>query len=195
VTGYSRYVAIGDSQTEGLWDPDGNGGVIGFADRLAAHLDILYPGLGYANLAVRGRRIAHLLERQLPPALSMRPDLITICIGMNDVTRPGRLFGAALADLEAVYATLAVSGATVVTTVFPDITGCSPPRPPKPSACPAVTTAGRPPGQAPYRPRSGPAQPRRCPGRATCSSPTCGETCAACPAATGSRPGGRYWRR
>jgi lysophospholipase L1-like esterase len=119
-------VAIGDSQTEGLWDRDGHGGVIGFADRLAAHLDTLYPGLEYANLAVRGRRIAHLLEDQLPSALAMRPDLITICIGMNDVTRPGRLFGAALADLEAVYAALAVSGATVVTTVFPDITAILP---------------------------------------------------------------------
>jgi hypothetical protein len=56
----------------------------------------------------------------------MRPDLVTICIGMNDVTRPGRSFGAALADLDAVYATLATSGATVVTTVFPDITAILP---------------------------------------------------------------------
>ncbi|BBZ60345.1 SGNH/GDSL hydrolase family protein [Mycolicibacterium monacense] len=126
MSGYTRYVAIGDSQTEGLWDRDGDGGLIGFADRLAAHLDTLYPGIAYANLAVRGRRIAHVLDDQLPLALSMRPDLITVCIGMNDVTRPGRSFGAALADLDALYAKLAASGATVVTTMFPDITAILP---------------------------------------------------------------------
>lgn len=70
---------------------------------------------------MRGHRIADVLGDQLPSALSMKPDLITICIGMNDVTRPGRAFGAALADLDTVYATLADSGATVVTTMFPDI--------------------------------------------------------------------------
>nr|MDT0527337.1 GDSL-type esterase/lipase family protein [Streptomyces sp. DSM 41633] len=39
-----------------------------------------------------------------------------------DVTRPGRSFTRALGDLEYVYRTLADSGATVVTTTFPDIT-------------------------------------------------------------------------
>jgi lysophospholipase L1-like esterase len=122
VTGYSRYVAIGDSQTEGLWDRDADGALLGFADRLAAHLDTLYPGLAYANLAVRSRRIADVLDDQLPAALAMQPDLITVCIGMNDVTRPGRSFTTALADLDVLYAKLAASGATVVTTMFPDIT-------------------------------------------------------------------------
>lgn len=126
MTGFSRYVALGDSQTEGLWDYDADGGLVGFADRLAAHLDTLNPGLAYANLAVRGRRIVDVLDDQLPSALAMRPDLVTVCIGMNDVTRPGRSFGAALADLEAVYAKLAASGATVVTTMFPDITAILP---------------------------------------------------------------------
>ena len=88
--GYTRYVALGDSQTEGLWDGDESAGIVGFADRLAVMLDALHPGLQYANLAVRGRRIRDVLDDQLPRALAMRPDLITVCIGMNDVTRPGR---------------------------------------------------------------------------------------------------------
>jgi lysophospholipase L1-like esterase len=94
VAGYSRYVAIGDSQTEGLWDGDDSVGLTGFADRLAMHIDSHFPGLAYANLAVRGRRILDLLVEQLPHALAMRPDLITVCIGMNDVTRPGPYFDA-----------------------------------------------------------------------------------------------------
>jgi lysophospholipase L1-like esterase len=121
VAEYSRYVAIGDSQTEGLWDGDDTGGLIGFADRLAAIVDSHYPGLAYANLAVRGRRIRDVLDDQLPEALAMRPDLITVCIGMNDVTRPGPHFDRALAELDDLHAQLARSGATVATTTFPDL--------------------------------------------------------------------------
>lgn len=119
--GYHRYVAIGDSQTEGLWDGDDTVGLLGFADRLAVMVDSLYPGLQYANLAIRGKRIGHVLTEQVPPALAMQPDLITVCAGMNDVIQPGRSFGPALADLERVYAALAQSGATVVTTTFPNV--------------------------------------------------------------------------
>jgi len=119
--GYHRYVAIGDSQTEGLWDGDDTVGLLGFADRLAVMVDSIYPGLQYANLAIRGKRISHVLTEQLPQALAMRPDLITVCAGMNDVIQPGRSFTPALADLEHIYAALAESGATVVTTTFPNV--------------------------------------------------------------------------
>ncbi|BBY00215.1 SGNH/GDSL hydrolase family protein [Mycobacterium seoulense] len=120
-TGYSRYVAIGDSQTEGLWDGDDVVGLLGFADRLAALLDSLHPGLHYANLAIRGKLVADVLREQVPQALAMRPDLITVCVGMNDVIQPGRSFGRALVDLDEVHAALAGSGATVVTTTFPNV--------------------------------------------------------------------------
>ena len=118
---YSRYVALGDSQTEGLWDGDDESGVRGFADRLASQLDDLQPGVLYANLAVRSRRIRDVLDDQLPRAVAMRPDLITSCIGMNDVTRPGRTFATALEDIDLLHDRLAASGATVVTTTFPDL--------------------------------------------------------------------------
>ncbi|ORV83102.1 lysophospholipase [Mycobacterium interjectum] len=120
-TGYSRYVAIGDSQTEGLWDGNDAIGCLGFADRLAAMIDARYPGLRYANLAIRGKLVADVLREQVPPALEMQPDLITVCVGMNDVIQPGNSFGRALDKLEHVYAALAGSGATVVTTTFPNV--------------------------------------------------------------------------
>lgn len=119
--GYSRYVALGDSQTEGLWDGDDTAGLAGFADRLAVLLDSHRPGLQYANLAVRGKQIRDVLDDQLPLASAMRADLVTVCIGMNDVTRPGVGFDGALAQLDDLYARLADSGATVVTTTFPDL--------------------------------------------------------------------------
>jgi len=118
---YRRYVALGDSQTEGLWDGDDDTGVAGFADRLAVRLEELHPGVLYANLAVRGRRVRDVLDDQLPAALAMAPDLITSCIGMNDVTRPGKSFATALADVDLLHDRLAETGATVVTTTFPDL--------------------------------------------------------------------------
>lgn len=118
---YSRYVALGDSQTEGLWDGDDTVGLEGFADRLAVRLAELNPDVRYANLAVRGRRIRDVLDDQLPRAVAMRPDLITSCIGMNDVTRPGGTFEAALEDIAVLHARLAETGATIVTTTFPDL--------------------------------------------------------------------------
>jgi lysophospholipase L1-like esterase len=123
--GYTRYVAIGDSRTEGLWDGGDSFvlgvGLTGFADVLAVMIDSLYPGLKYANLAIRGKRVRDVLRDQLPQALAMQPDLTTVCAGMNDVTRPERSFSQALADLEHRYAVLAESGAAVVTTTFPDV--------------------------------------------------------------------------
>jgi lysophospholipase L1-like esterase len=119
--GYRRYVAIGDSQTEGLWDGDETTGLLGFADRLAVMLDSLNPGLHYANLAVRSKRLGDVLREQVPQALAMQPDLITVCAGMNDVIQPGRAFPGALAELDVLYAALAESGATVVTTTFPNV--------------------------------------------------------------------------
>src|ERR1044072_210345 len=85
--GYHRYVAIGDSQTEGLWDGDDTVGLMGFAHRLAVMINEHFPGLTYANLAGRGRRIRDVVDDQLPKALAMQPDLMTLCVGMNDVTR------------------------------------------------------------------------------------------------------------
>lgn len=124
---FTRFVAIGDSQTEGLWDGDDEVGVTGYADRLAAKVDARHPGLLYANLAVRGATVGDVLKKQLDHALSLQPDLICACAGMNDVLRPGRAFDKALRDVDYMYERLAEyqrradSGVTVLTTTFPDI--------------------------------------------------------------------------
>ncbi|MBI0296471.1 SGNH/GDSL hydrolase family protein, partial [Streptomyces sp. PRKS01-29] len=85
---YSRYVALGDSQTEGLGDGDDTTGLRGFADRLAEHLALGNPHFTYANLAVRGRLAAQVHAEQLAPALALRPDLATVVAGVNDFLRP-----------------------------------------------------------------------------------------------------------
>lgn len=89
---WSRYVALGDSITEGLCDASRMpaGAFRGWADRLA-HLLALSAGgrrpFRYANLAVRSRRVAHLVDEQVPRCLELRPDLVSVLIGANDLTR------------------------------------------------------------------------------------------------------------
>lgn len=88
---WSRYVAIGDSFTEGIGDPEPTvpGGHRGWADRVAEVLSQGTEDFAYANLAVRGKLIRQIIDEQLEPALALRPDLITISAGGNDVIRPG----------------------------------------------------------------------------------------------------------
>ena len=114
-----RYVAIGDSQTEGLHDYHGSGEPRGWADRFAEGLAADHPDLLYANLAVRGKRVCEIREVQLEPALRMRPDLATVVGGINDVLQP-RADAEAIADeLAAMYAPLVATGCTVMTCTFP----------------------------------------------------------------------------
>lgn len=89
------FVALGDSFTEGLSDPYPNSDSVptgryrGWADRVAEHLAEHVGELRYANLAVRGRLIGQIVDEQVPRAIELAPDLVTLCAGGNDILRPG----------------------------------------------------------------------------------------------------------
>lgn len=123
---YTRYVALGDSSTEGLDDPDGMGGYRGWANRLAERIAGTQDTLLYANLGVRGLRTRQILERQLEPALAMRPDLVSLFSGTNDVV--ARRFDAdrVRRDLETMQSALIDAGATVIGFTLPDLSGVLP---------------------------------------------------------------------
>ncbi|MGO4254718.1 SGNH/GDSL hydrolase family protein [Paenarthrobacter sp. TAF1] len=111
-----RYVAIGDSFTEGVGDPSKilPNGVRGWADRVAERLAKAQPGWEYANLAVRSKRLRHIIDEQLEPALAMEPTLITLYAGGNDILDFGTDMDTLLADYELLVARLSGTGATVV---------------------------------------------------------------------------------
>src|SRR3954453_1015607 len=119
---YLRYVALGDSQTEGLGDGDDIVGLRGWADRLAEHLAQHSPELRYANLAVRGRLAGQVHAEQLAPALALHPDLATVVAGVNDLMRPRFDADEGAGHLEAMFAALTAQGAHVATLTFPDMT-------------------------------------------------------------------------
>ena len=123
---FERYVAIGDSSTEGLDDPDGEGGFRGWANRLAEQVAATQGSLLYANLGIRGRRTRQILDEQLPPALAMRPDLVTVFSGTNDVVSRGFDPGTVARDMETIQRRLIASGATVLTFTLPDLTPVMP---------------------------------------------------------------------
>ncbi|MDP9905395.1 SGNH/GDSL hydrolase family protein [Arthrobacter bambusae] len=119
---WSRYVALGDSFTEGVGDPEPRspGGLRGWADRVAEELSAGHADFAYANLAVRGRLLHQILDEQIAPALALQPDLITLNGGGNDLifhrTDPDKL----AAELDAGVQLLASTGATVVLFAGPD---------------------------------------------------------------------------
>jgi lysophospholipase L1-like esterase len=117
---FERYVALGDSQTEGLMDGDPVRGYLGWADRLAARLAVANPSLRYANLAVRGQLAGQVRQGQLAAAVAMRPDLATVMAGVNDLLR--RRFDPAEVGehLDAMFEALTGVGARVLSVVFPD---------------------------------------------------------------------------
>ena len=117
-TRWRRYVALGDSFTEGLSDPDPErpGEFRGWADRLAEHLAAAFPGVDveYANLAIRGRLLRQLVAEQVPVALAARPDLVSLVAGGNDLMRPNADPDRLAAELEAAVVRIRAAGADVL---------------------------------------------------------------------------------
>ncbi|WP_370944723.1 SGNH/GDSL hydrolase family protein [Amycolatopsis sp. cg5] len=88
--GYRRFVALGDSCTEGLDDHHPENGLFrGWADFVAGRMSLLEPDFRYANLGVRGRRLDQITAEQMPTAAELKPDLIALFGGGNDVMSSG----------------------------------------------------------------------------------------------------------
>ncbi len=85
---YTSLVAVGDSFTEGMSDLLPDGSYRGWADVLAGRMAARTSGFRYANLAVRGKLIAQIVDEQVDLAAAMRPDVITLVGGLNDTLRP-----------------------------------------------------------------------------------------------------------
>ena len=84
-----RFVAIGDSFTEGVGDELPDGVVRGWADLTAAGwADSLGEPIQYANLAIRGKLVWPIVEQQLEPALALKPTHLSFNGGGNDMLRP-----------------------------------------------------------------------------------------------------------
>ena len=123
---WKRFVALGDSMTEGVGDPRPDGTLRGWADRLAEAMRTADESLTYVNLARRGLKTAEVREQQLSTALELKPDLAGALMGMNDLLDPGFDPSRLADELDAIVGPLRETGALVLTATFPDITRFSP---------------------------------------------------------------------
>lgn len=124
---FGRYVAIGDSSTEGLEDPDDAGGYRGWADRLAEHIARGQSDpVEYANLAIRGLKIHDIRVSQFDRALALKPDLLSIFGGVNDVIGRRCDFALLAEDLGAMFGEARAQDITVITFTMPDPAAINP---------------------------------------------------------------------
>ncbi|MDX3455279.1 SGNH/GDSL hydrolase family protein [Streptomyces sp. ME02-8801-2C] len=112
-----RFVALGDSLTEGVGDPV-DGGWRGWAALLAG-------GFGdtpveFVNLAVSGAQTREVLELQTPVGLDLEPDVVSVVIGVNDTLRRTFDIHAVAARLDEMYAGFTGRGALLLTACLPD---------------------------------------------------------------------------
>ncbi|HSE93829.1 MAG TPA: SGNH/GDSL hydrolase family protein [Methylomirabilota bacterium] len=77
------YVALGDSTVEGV---GASGGPATYVARLHERLRAHYPRARVANLGVAGATSADVRAAQVERAVSLRPQLVTLSVGPNDIT-------------------------------------------------------------------------------------------------------------
>jgi lysophospholipase L1-like esterase len=116
--GYVRFAALGDSTTAGIGDRTPSGWR-GWARLLAAALATTYD-VSFCNLAVRGATARDVRERQVPAALTHRPDVASIIVGVNDTMRSTWDADRLRADVMSAAGALHGAGAQLLTLRFHD---------------------------------------------------------------------------
>ncbi|MFJ4670337.1 SGNH/GDSL hydrolase family protein [Kitasatospora purpeofusca] len=114
-----RFVALGDSLTEGIGDPIADGWR-GWAALLARSLAPPQTGVEFTNLARSGALTTDLTAEQLPAALALRPQFAAVVAGGNDTLRSGFDVERTTLALDTVLGRLTDSGAVVLTACLPD---------------------------------------------------------------------------
>jgi lysophospholipase L1-like esterase len=112
------YVALGDSTVEGV---AATSPAHTYVSRLHERLRAVYPAASVANLGQAGAVSADVLEQQLARAIAMRPHLVTVSVGPNDITE-GVAVETYERNMAAIFRTLTrETGAVVVANLLPDL--------------------------------------------------------------------------
>jgi lysophospholipase L1-like esterase len=110
---WTRYVAIGDSTVEGLGDTVDGFPPGGWPKRVADGLKAVNPAIEFFNLGKRYLTARQIRETQLTRALELKPDLVAMVAGGNDMLSDKFLPEKTAAELELMITELLGVGATV----------------------------------------------------------------------------------
>ncbi len=111
------YVALGDSTVEGVGAtaPERT-----YVAALHARLRQRYPAARAENLGVAGATSVEVLASQVPRAVELRPHLVTLSVGPNDIT--GRVLVHQFeGNVDKTLAALRPTGAVLVVNLIPDL--------------------------------------------------------------------------
>mgnify|MGYP000713202857 CR=1 FL=1 len=117
MTVFTRFIALGDSMTEGMCDEIVDGNYRGWADRVADTLSKASPNFSYVNLAIRGKLLHQVIDDQIPSAaqyITGAETLVSFHAGANDVLRPNYRPEVSLPQYELGIKQLTDAGATVI---------------------------------------------------------------------------------
>ncbi|WP_406403946.1 SGNH/GDSL hydrolase family protein [Streptomyces sp. NBC_00879] len=114
-----RFVALGDSLTEGVGDRVADGWR-GWAALLADGLGCLQEPAEFRKLAVSGALTRDVAERQTPEALAFAPDIASVLVGVNDTLRRTFDIEDMARQLDSVCARLTARGTVLLTACLPD---------------------------------------------------------------------------
>ena len=118
---WKRFVAIGDSITEGYgMDPVEGVEHLPWVERVARALAAGRPDFEHHNLGRRNLPAAAVRDTQLDRALELKPDLVSIAAGPNDMISSEFDRDALERDMEPIYAAFADTGAFVFTFTYMD---------------------------------------------------------------------------
>lgn len=113
------YVALGDSTVYGVGakTPQRT-----YVSQFFGRLRSVYPEARMVNLGVGGATAADVVDKQVGQAIALRPDVVTLSIGPNDITR-GREVREYERDIETIFRRLTQETAAVVmVNLIPDLT-------------------------------------------------------------------------
>jgi len=112
---------MGDSTTEGLGEPYPPYPDMGWADMVADALATVEPALRFDNLGKRYLTTRQIRETQLERAVELRPDLVTVVAGGNDMLVERFDPGVTERELDLIVPALLDAGAAVLTCTMFDI--------------------------------------------------------------------------
>ncbi|PEQ62256.1 lipase [Bacillus cereus] len=116
---WKRFVAIGDSFTEGIGDEVEGIALKSWIDHF---VQLCEKDIEYANFAKRGLVTEEIRLQQLEKALTFNPDLVSLIAGANDVLKGRWNHDAYKNDMEFMIDTLSKAGADIIIANLPDFT-------------------------------------------------------------------------